>query len=340
MYKKWFKETNPKILFKKVPKPSETRWAFYRNVLDSVLFQAERIEEFLQQDSEFHSFRQRLQYLNQVDPRNPSSFFSHHFVLSLFKFSFFILDKIWTLVVQMQHQYTILPLVWTSVERLRNEFVKILDDIHNRRLAGFDYLRFMDETQIVTFENVLKQLILNMHIRFPCPSTGIDTRHARRHTDIHSATLNDAVLKSYMRKCPLFLNVGIFLFPDDLIRRRTINTFFLSGRFPEIPRIASEIIQKEALIWETFHTTTHQNDGSGEQNIPVTLLDVFKVIEPNNFPFLWDVVLKTVTLMPTSVSCEQSFSRLRNKMRENMKMETSFHFVAVTHKNQIRFFRE
>ena len=70
------------------------------------------------------------------------------------------------------------------------------------------------------------------------------------------------------------------------------------------------------------------------------MLDVFKVIDPNNFPFLWDVVLKTLTVMPTSVACEQSFSRLRNKRHENMKLETSFNFMTITHKNAVHFFRE
>ena len=70
------------------------------------------------------------------------------------------------------------------------------------------------------------------------------------------------------------------------------------------------------------------------------MLDVFKVVNPNNFPFLWEVVLKMMSVMPTSASCEQSFSRLRNKMHENMMMETSFLFRAVTRKNPIHFFRE
>ena len=148
------------------------------------------------------------------------------------------------------------------------------------------------------------------------------------------------VLKRYVRKCPLFLNIGIFLLPDDLIRSRRINSFFLSGCFPEIQLVANEIIRNEVLILELFQAPSQQNEGVEEQNRPITLLDVFKVVDPNNFPFLWDVVLKMMTVIPTSVSCEQSFSRLRNKMHENMKIKTSFHFMAVTHKNPIHFFKE
>ena len=168
----------------------------------------------------------------------------------------------------------------------------------------------------------------------------VDSRLARSCRDNHTGTLNEAVLKCYMRQCPLFVNVGLFLFPDDLIRRRTINTFFLSGGFPEVQHIASEIIEKEALIIQQTNIAPRENEIVGEPNTTITLLDVFTIINPNNFPFLWNVVLKMLTVMPTSVSCEQSFSRLRNKMHENMKMETSFHFMAITHKNPVNFFRE
>ena len=305
-----------------------------------MLTQTEKIEEFLQQDGEFQTFRERLRPLYQDNPNNPSHFLSNQFVLTHFKFSFFILDKIWTLVVQMQHQYTILPVIWTKIDRLKNEFVNCLREVQDRRFVRFPIFQNMDELQIATFENVLKRLILNMQVRFPCPSTGVDSRLARSHMDTRIGTLNETVLKSYMRRCPLFINVGIMLFPEDLIRRRSINTFFLSGHFPEIQQIAEEIIRKEALIIQRVNTSSHHNEDVDGRNTVITLLDVFKIISPNNYPFLWDVTLKTTTVMPTSVNCEQSFSRLRNKMHENMKQETSFHFMEITHKNPINFFRE
>ena len=60
----------------------------------------------------------------------------------------------------------------------------------------------------------------------------------------------------------------------------------------------------------------------------ITLLDVFKVINHNRYPYLWDVTLTALTILPTTVSCEQQFSRLRHKLHENMAKETSFAFLS------------
>ena len=202
------------------------------------------------------------------------------------------------------------------------------------------FLRDIEECKIVTFENVLKQLKLNIQLRFPCPSSGVDLRLARSHIDARSMTLNEQFLKSVMGRCRLYITVGIFLFPDDLIRRRKINNYFVSGRFPEIQQIANEFVEQETQIVRSFHATSRGGEGQDDSNRPISLLDVFKVVSLTDYPFLWDIVLKTLAVMPTSVSCEQSFSRIKNKLHENMNKETAFHFMAVTCKNPICFFME
>ena len=118
-----------------------------------------------------------------------------------------------------------------------------------------------------------------------------------------------------------------------MIRQRKINAYFVSGRFPEIESLANEILRNKTQILELFLASKQQKEGDDNTNGPISLLDVFKVVNRNNYPLLWDVVLKHLAVIPTSVSCEQSFSRLRNKMHENMKKETTFSFMVITHKN-------
>ena len=77
-------------------------------------------------------------------------------------------------------------------------------------------------------------------------------------------TLNEQFLKSVMGRCPLYITVGIFLFPDDLIRRRKINNNFVSGRFPEIQQIANEIVERETQIVRSFHATSRGGEGEDE----------------------------------------------------------------------------
>ena len=54
-YKKWLKEKSDDK-FRKIPKPSETRWSFYRDVLDVLLSQIDKVEKFIPKDRDLVSF--------------------------------------------------------------------------------------------------------------------------------------------------------------------------------------------------------------------------------------------------------------------------------------------
>ena len=60
---------------------------------------------------------------------------------------------------------------------------------------------------------------------------------------------------------------------------------------------------------------------------PITLLDVFEEIRRCDYPELWNIVLQLLSLMPTSVGCEQSFSVLKHKLHTNMKKEAAIIFM-------------
>ena len=51
----------------------------------------------------------------------------------------------------------------------------------------------------------------------------------------------------------------------------------------------------------------------------VTFHDVFMVVERGKYPLLWREVMKLHTIIPTTVSCEQSFSVLKHSFHVNMK---------------------
>ena len=61
----------------------------------------------------------------------------------------------------------------------------------------------------------------------------------------------------------------------------------------------------------------------------ITLLDVFTVVERTRYPILWDIVLRVLSYIQTSVSCEQSFCILKRRMPENTKKENRFMFVEM-----------
>ena len=64
-------------------------------------------------------------------------------------------------------------------------------------------------------------------------------------------------------------------------------------------------------------------------------MDVFHVIEKGRYPVLWSLVVKAMSFMPTSASCEQSFSRLKHRLHENMKKTNAFNFLLTSQSNSV-----
>ena len=56
-YRKWLKQSDRDEKQRKIPKPSETKWSFYHDVLDALMSQIEPVEKFLPQDKDFQKFK-------------------------------------------------------------------------------------------------------------------------------------------------------------------------------------------------------------------------------------------------------------------------------------------
>lgn len=327
---KWLRQLFPQQRFRKIPKPSVTRWSFYWDSLKAVLSQMEQIEVFLENDEDFGVFQQEHGHLfGSVTSDNPTGFFSNSFIDAHFHFASFVLERICCLNTQMQEQYSLVHETWESVQSLRRQLETDLVDMERGSFGKFTYVGDLDDVQRGTFVTVLKRLILNINIRFPCINTSIDTRLARHNTN-DALKLNESLLYRMRRSCPFMVLVGIFVFPDDLIKHQMVNEFFLGGRYPEIEAISREIVTKKDEIGRQVQTSYQTQQ---RPTPTITLLDVFKVIDRRNYPFLWEVVVKTLTILPTTVSCEQSFSCLKHRLHENMLKETAFCFLGMVQRH-------
>ena len=295
--------------------------------MSAVLTQTEQIEEYLKHDDDFPEFRQQhcISFTSDATD-NSSRFFSNSFIDAHFRFASLLLERICILNARMQEQYAQVHEVWESVLCLRHQFETDLHDMERGSYGKFAYVGGLNRVQRATFVTVLKHLILNINIRFPCINTSIDTRIARQNTNHEMLTLNPALLDHMRRACPFMLIVGVFLFPNDLIKHQMVNQFFIGGRYPEIDEISREILAKKDEIIRSVQTSV-QTEQRPTQTI--TLLDVFKVIDKSNYPFLWEVVVRTLAVLPTTVSCEQSFSCLKHRLHENMLKENAFCFLRM-----------
>ena len=82
--------------------------------------------------------------------------------------------------------------------------------------------------------------------------------------------------------------------------------------------MANEIVAKKELI--VRQKQENKDDSNQQAHLSLRILqDVFKWIQREDFPFLWEVMIKTVSFMPTSANCEQCFSCMKHRLHENMK---------------------
>ena len=219
-YRKFLREKHSEKRLRKIPKPSETRWSFYRDVLESLLKQTDEVEEFLTNDGDFISMRGRLFDCAEVGVHGWSGFFSNDFILSHFLFAFVILEKISDVNEILQRQYMTLPEAWHLINRLKETSREYYNQMRTGRFDNFEFIAPLNAEQKKTFEVVIQNLLLNMEVRFSCPSTCIDSKLAEQNFDFSTNTLNKPFLQNVRNKCPLFLVIGIFQFPEDFFKER------------------------------------------------------------------------------------------------------------------------
>ena len=191
----------------------------------------------------------------------------------------------------MQERFLMLPHSWILLNGLKNDLKKCLEEMQARNFEHFLFLQDVESAQIPSFETVLQRCLLNMETRFPCPSKSFNMRHANEHLNTSQNSIDVGLLKTIQQSCTLFELVGLFIFPDDLIKRRQINPIFLEERFSEVRTISREIVEKEELIKTTKHKR-HRLQNVEHLEETITLLDVLETIERDNFPVLWGITLK------------------------------------------------
>ena len=217
VYKKWLKQNHPDDFFPKIPTPSETRWSFYKDVVHAVLAQSEQIEDYLRTDHEFASFcdRHGVPSTREVASR---PFFKNIFIRAHFLFAKSLLKKICSVNQKMQERFSMLPHSWILLNGLKNDLKNCLEEMQAGNFEHFPFLQNVESAQIPSFETILQRCLLNMETRFPCPSKSFNMRHANEHLNTSQNSIDVGLLKTIQQSCTLFELVGLFIFPDDLIK--------------------------------------------------------------------------------------------------------------------------
>ena len=161
------------------------------------------------------------------------NFFSDTFILSHFMFAFDLLKKINCLNDALQEQYTVCLSCGKTKNRMKRTFCECLQQMKNESFGSYDYISNHCDREKKSFLNIIERLILNMDIRFPCPSSSIELRQARQYTNYSTNTLEPTFFRSVRMNWPLILTVGLFIFPTTSSSTEISTSFSCVDKSPK-----------------------------------------------------------------------------------------------------------
>ena len=104
-----------------IPRPSETRWLFYRDVISAILSQRQYVEQFTLRDREFPRLWAGLRMnVQKYGPCVTQDFsFSNNLINATFGFTQFIFDLLGRINTVFQERYATVTELWDIIVSLK-----------------------------------------------------------------------------------------------------------------------------------------------------------------------------------------------------------------------------
>mgnify|MGYP004552267677 CR=1 FL=1 len=326
-YKRYLTANPPDTEVRVIPQPSETRWLFYRDVVRAILSQAEHVEAFVGGESEFASFwnglRRDFDNCGQGVPHEFS--FKNQMIKATFDFTLFILDPLGKVNTVFQERLSSASQLWDIVVSLKATIQQLIAQTRYDTIPGLESMGGMRSEGVAAFQDVLRQLLLFVERRFPVPSTSLDLK-CKRNTHASNDVQQD-IEQVQPPSCSVLPVLEFITFPHNIIHFGSLPNVLDGVMRNEVHKMAEEItVHKIEIVYKNQVRRKLLSEAVEiEIVIPISLDDVFSVLESRNYPLLWKEQMKAHTIMPTTVGCEQSFSVIKRCTHVNMKPES---FIA------------
>ena len=310
---------------KSIPQPSDTRWLFYRDVISAILSQRKHVEEFLMAEECFPQFWNSLRRKKETfGPLVDCDFsFNNKRLCSLFLFVEHLLGILGKVNTCFQQRYLLIWEAWSIVSSLKKHLAFITTRLQSTD-QSFPYLSSLDTDIKREFVLFVQRLDQSIDLRFPCPSQSIYKRNKKREPD------DSSIQKSLKRlppqnHCSISDLFAVFSFENQF--DTSSSSFFsthqeLMNKIEQARRECEQILTSTQTECETRSPIT---DIVGfVVKIKRNLFDIFHFVPREKYPLLWDESVKLNTIIPTTVSCEQSFSVIKNTQHKNKSTVTVF----------------
>ena len=213
---------------------------------------------------------------------------------------------------------------------LKKELLKI----QSGDLSRFEFLASVNVQDLPQFEKILKHTILNSAVRFYMPSFSLGKRPIKRFLDYDNMMVLPGAPLDVADRCGLsplldIFNISRSTIPDHLVP--TFRRLWISEEWSCFFVLA--FLKKG----EVLQATVERNQVYGRREremrhllqVPRTpnLVDAFGVVGKAGYNNLWQFFVRMLTIMPTTVACEQSFSFFERTIHTNMSEETAKFFL-------------
>ena len=323
-YKRFLMVTKPDIELRVIPQPSETRWLYYRDVVRAILSQTEHVEAFVCREAEFVTLWNRLRKdLEECGQRAQINFsFKNPIVKATFDFTLCVLEMLGRVNTVFQERLSTTPQLWDIIVSLKANIQQMLTQTSFDPFSGLVSLNDLRSEATSAFHDVLRQLLHCLEKRFPVPSTSFDMKCRRNAQASNDAQHVREEFKS--PSCSVKPKLDFFAFPRNFIDNGSIPSVLDDEMKNEVQKMAKEITvhQNEIIRKNQARREALSETVQFDMTMPISLADVFSVVDSGNYPLLWNEYLKANTIMPTTVCCEQSFSVMKRSTHINMKPES------------------
>ena len=250
-----------------------------------------------------------------------------------FQFAAFILDLLGRINEIFQVKYAFVNYCWECLVSLHNFLVCELGKIERGDFSRFPFIGQNAESR-PQFVTILKHLILNLTVRFFNVSFSLNKKKMRRFLDYGQAKIMPGAPTDGRERCGISPLLDVFKVRQTLVPGHLSNGLshlglsedwaildgFLTDSRDEFLRQAVQramsLGEKDKKLRQFLH-------------VPIThnLLDGFEIIPRAVLKNLWLLVVRTLTIMPTTFACEQSFSFFKRTIHINMSEETAKIFL-------------
>ena len=190
--------------------------------------------------------------------------------------------------------------------------------IENGNFGLFPFLRKVQRDEIGQFAKILKSFILNIEVRFFDISASLNKKSTKKYLDYDQMVIEQGAPILDRVVCGVGPLLDVFYMKDALVNAH------LNGPLADMG-IGGE------WGWFMRDVLSHRDDvvmaagerlgrlSAREQDVRIVLgtpptpsiIDSFRDLPREGFPLLRRLVIRLLTIMPTTFACEQSFSYLK-----------------------------